>query len=119
MTAFCAAALLVAHRVGEIGPDRALMHASIGVRLAAIDSLGRAGTADAVPALRHVEEQMKFEGEHVRAVNAAIASIQSRLLAADHGQLALAQPAGEVSLTDTEAGRVSLPSGGGRVPPEP
>jgi hypothetical protein len=87
---------------------RALWHTDIGVRLAAADSLGRVGTADAVPALRRLEQQVVFAGENVRVVNAAIASIQSRLLGAEHGQLALAAERGEVSLAEDPSGRVSV-----------
>ena len=85
----------------------ALMHASIGLRFAVVEALGRVGTVGAVPALRDVEQQVRSEGEQVRAVNAAIASIQARLLSADHGQLALTQPAGELSLAEDARGRVS------------
>jgi hypothetical protein len=85
----------------------ALGHPSLAVCLAAVESLGRVGTAAAVPALRHAEKRVSLEGEHVRAVNAAIASVQSRIVGAAHGQLALAQPAGEVSLAEDARGRVS------------
>ena len=88
-----------------------LKHSDVDVRLAAIDSLGRVGTADAVPALREWKA-VQFEGEHVRAVNAAIASIQSRLIGADHGQLALASGRGRA---EPGGRRSRARDGGGRV----
>lgn len=95
----------------------ALTHEDENVRVASARALGRLGSASAVPALRDVESSGTRDLRG--AAREAIASIQSRLTGAGPGQLALAPGAGEVSLTDTEAGRVSLPSGGRRVPPEP
>jgi HEAT repeat protein len=86
---------------------RALGHSDVAVRVAAIEALGRVGTAAAVPPLREAEKRLSSEGELVRAVNGAIASIQSRAVGADRGQLALAQPAGEVGLAEDARGRVS------------
>jgi HEAT repeats len=89
---------------------RALAHADAAVREAAAASLGRVGAAtDDVLALRRAEAAHPWEGTFLRAVRDAIASVQSRIVGADHGQLALAQPAGEVSLAqgDDARGRVS------------
>jgi len=89
---------------------RALAHADAAVRVAAAVSLARVGAAtDDVLALRQAEAAHPWDGTFLRAVREAIASIQSRIVGADHGQLALAQAAGEVSLAqdDDARGRVS------------
>jgi hypothetical protein len=87
---------------------RALAHADAAVRDAAVVSLGRVGeTTGDVLALRQAEAAHPWDGTFLRAVREAIAAVQSRIVGADHGQLALAQPAGEVSLAEDERGRVS------------
>jgi HEAT repeat protein len=84
---------------------RALAHADEPVRAAAAESLGRVGAAtEDVLALRQAEAAHPWDGTFLRAVREAIASVQSRIVGADHGQLALAQPAGEVSLVKDETG---------------
>jgi hypothetical protein len=89
---------------------RALAHADAAVRAAAAVSLGRVGAAtDDVLALREAEAAHPWDGTFLRAVRESIASVQSRIVGADHGQLALAQPAGEVSLADDALdGRLSV-----------
>jgi hypothetical protein len=90
---------------------RALAHADASVREAAAVSLGRVGaTTDDVLALRQAEAAHPWDGTFLRAVREGIASVQSRIVGADHGQLALAQAAGEVSLADDARGRVSPPT---------
>lgn len=79
----------------------ALGHEDATVREAAARALGRVGSVAAVPALRAAEAVIGG------AAREAIASVQSRIIGADHGQLALAQAAGEVSLADDARGRVS------------
>jgi HEAT repeat protein len=76
------------------------------VRAAAAQSLGTVGTVRAVPPLRDAEST----GDRAvrRAARAAIASIQSRLVGAGRGQLAVASDAGELTLADDTAGRVAL-----------
>ncbi|MET0556296.1 MAG: HEAT repeat domain-containing protein [Vicinamibacteria bacterium] len=82
----------------------ALVHANAVVREAAAAALGRVGTAHAVAPLREAETT---DRARARTVGEAIASIHARLVGADHGQLALAQPAGELSLAEDARGRVS------------
>jgi len=80
-----------------------------GLPPAAARSLGRVGTARAVPALRDAEER---GGEVRRAAREAIALIQSRLVGATPGQVSLAGgEAGHLSVVGATDGRVSL---GGR-----
>ena len=98
--------------LGETGSERAvpalvkaLAHDGETVRTAAASASGRVGgAADIVVALRQAEET--FSGDHafLRAVREAIASIQSRLVGADHGQLSVAPDSGELSLADDEPG---------------
>ena len=76
------------------------------VRAAAVRSLARVGTAVSVPILRELEPG--GDAAFRRAVREAVASIQSRLVGAVQGQLALASDGGELSLSRTESGRVSL-----------
>jgi hypothetical protein len=76
--------------------------------MAAAKALGRVGaTADDVLALRRAQAAHPHDAALQRAVREAMTSIQSRLVGADHGQLALAQPTGEVSLAEDARGRVS------------
>jgi hypothetical protein len=86
----------------------ALEHADEEVRRAAVDRLGQSGTAYAVPLLRRAEARGATDGELVRAVNAAIASIQSRLVGAGRGQLGVASPEGGLSIIEADPGGVSL-----------
>jgi hypothetical protein len=66
----------------------------------------RAPVADTLP---DAEPRLTAALGHANAVvREAIASIQSRLVGAGHGQLALAADGGEVSLTDDAAGRVTV-----------
>jgi hypothetical protein len=76
------------------------------VRAAAVRSLGRVGSAASVPILRELEP--RGDAAFRRVVREAVASIQSRLVGAGQGQLALASDGGEVSLAADEAGRVSM-----------
>jgi HEAT repeat protein len=88
---------------------QALERRSREVRAAAVRSLGRVGSAASVPLLRELEPQ--GDGGFRRAVREAVASIQSRLVGAGQGQLALAQDGGALSLAADEGGRVSVPEG--------
>ena len=91
---------------------RAMTFAADGaVRLAAIASLGRVGTAVAVAAMREAETAHARDEPFVRAARTAVAAIQSRLVGADRGQLSVAPDAGEVSLVDDAAGRVTVEDG--------
>jgi hypothetical protein len=83
----------------------ALVRHSRELRAAAVRSLGRVGSAASVPVLREIEPE--GDAAFGRVVREAVATIQSRIVGADQGQLALAQPAGEVSLAEDERGRVS------------
>jgi HEAT repeat protein len=86
----------------------ALTSAVPGVTAAAARSLGQAGTARAVPALRDAEER---GGDIRRAARETVALIQSRLTGATPGQVSLAGgEAGQVSVVETADGRVSLDS---------
>ncbi|MET0556295.1 MAG: hypothetical protein ABW221_24855 [Vicinamibacteria bacterium] len=89
---------------------RALAHADAAVREAAASALGRVGANVAdVLALRQAEAQHAWDGAFLRAARGAIASVQSRLVGADRGQLSVAPAAGEVSLAEDASGRVSPP----------
>jgi HEAT repeat protein len=85
----------------------ALERHSREVRAAAIRSLGRIGSAASVPLLRELEPT--GDAAFRRAVREAVASIQSRLVGAGQGQLALTTDGGALSLTDDAGGRVTLP----------
>jgi hypothetical protein len=86
----------------------ALAHADAAVRGAAATSLGRVGaTAEVVLALRQAEAAHPWDGTFLRAAREAIASIQSRLVGAERGQLSVAAGAGEVSLAEEARGRLS------------
>lgn len=93
---------------------RAVLHTDRSLRLAAVTSLGRVGSsADDVVALTQSEARYSFEGEHVRAVRQAIASIQARLAGAHRGQVSLAGADGAVSFAGDASGRLELPGGAG------
>jgi HEAT repeat protein len=88
------------------GPLTSALGSSVpGVPAAAARSLGRLGTARAVPALRDAEDQ---GGEVRRAAREAIALIQTRLTGATPGQVSLAGASGELSVVDPADGRVTL-----------
>jgi hypothetical protein len=88
---------------------QALTHAEAAVREASAVSLGRVGaTADDVLALRQAEAAHAWDGTFLRAVREAIASIQSRLVGAEQGQLSVAPDSGELSLAEEPDGRVSI-----------
>ncbi|MET0556299.1 MAG: HEAT repeat domain-containing protein [Vicinamibacteria bacterium] len=89
----------------------ALEYADADVRLEAAASLGRVGTAAAVPALREAEVAHARDDTFTRTARQAVASIQARLSGAGQGQLALAAEGGEVSLADDTSGRLELPPG--------
>jgi hypothetical protein len=80
------------------------------LRIAAAGALGRVGSAAAVASLKEALKQ--DDKELQRAARQAIAEIQSRVRGASPGQLSLAdadsQNAGQLSLADGEAGRLSL-----------
>ncbi len=82
------------------------------VRLAAVASLGRMGSALAVEPLHTCSANHRFDGPLRSAVRQSVATIQSRLAGASPGQLTLAtDEVGRVSLADTHAtGQVSLVS---------
>jgi hypothetical protein len=82
-----------------------LAHPASTVCYASAAALGRVGTVAAVVALRAAESEDRIRGATVRE---AVASIQSRLIGADRGQLAVAPDAGELSLADGTDGQVSL-----------
>jgi HEAT repeat protein len=85
---------------------RSLAHDLPDVRAAVIRSLGRVGSATSVPILRQLEP--RGDAAFRRAVREAIASIQSRLVGAGQGQLALASDGGALSLATHADGQVSL-----------
>lgn len=77
-----------------------------GVALAAARVLGRVGSAQVIPALRHSEAQ---RGDLRSAARQAIAAIRSRLTDARPGQVSLAGgETGQVSVVAEPDGRVSL-----------
>jgi hypothetical protein len=80
-------------------------------RLAAAEALGEAGTTAAVPALRAAE---RTGVEMRRAARAAVAAIQSRATAAPGAVSLTGGEAGQVSIADDAAGRISLPGSGRR-----
>ena len=77
-------------------------------RLAAIHGLARVGTVAAVEPLL-VHARALLGGAVKAAANEAVATIQGRLVGADHGHLSLAEPArgGELSVADAQAGALS------------
>jgi hypothetical protein len=80
------------------------------VRLAAVASLGRIGSALAVAPLHACSANHRFDAPLRSAVRQSVATIQSRIAGASPGQLSLAtDEVGQVSLADTDArGQVSL-----------
>jgi HEAT repeats len=113
-----ARALAAAQALGDSGTAEAeeplvaaLAHPSTHVRVAAATSLGRVGTASSVPALRRLELSASMDPLIGRAAREATASIQSRLVGAAHGQLAVAPESGELSLADDARGRMTLKEG--------
>jgi hypothetical protein len=82
------------------------------VREAAARLLGVVGSSAAhVIELRRAAETHESDDVFVRLARASVASIQSRLVGAEHGQLAVAADAGELSLAVDADGRVTLPDG--------
>jgi hypothetical protein len=82
------------------------------VRLVAVASLGRMGSALAVAPLHTCGAGHPFDPPLRSAIRQAVAAIQSRIAGASPGQLTLAtDDVGQVSLADTDAaGQVSLAS---------
>jgi hypothetical protein len=62
-----------------------------------------------VVVLREAEADRGWDRAWRAAAREAIASIQSRLVGADRGQLALTAGAGEISLVEEASGRLSRP----------
>ena len=98
---------------------RLLDHPTDAVRDAAVAALGAVGTVAAVPALRALAARSgSLEFPVRRAVDTAVAAIQSRISGAAAGQVSLADTApvgGEVSLaggTGDAAGRLSAATQG-------
>jgi HEAT repeat protein len=81
------------------------------IRLAAAQALGRVGSAAAVPALKETRAGLDEE-DFERSARHAIVEIQSRVRGGTPGALSLtdagAQKAGQLTLADDEAGRLSL-----------
>ncbi|MET0556298.1 MAG: hypothetical protein ABW221_24870 [Vicinamibacteria bacterium] len=87
----------------------ALIYDTPSVREAAAVLLGNVGTSAAhVVELNRVAAMYADDAPFVRAARAAVASIQSRLVGAGHGQLAVAPDSGELSLAENPDGRVSV-----------
>jgi hypothetical protein len=86
----------------------ALQREEANLRVAAATALGRVGSVDAVLPLQQAAEGSPGDRELHQAARQAIAEIQSRLLGASPGQLALAATeAGQLSLAQ-ETGQLSL-----------
>ncbi len=81
------------------------------VAVAAARALGRVGGLPALAVLRELRDRLSDDDEVQRAVREAIGAVQARTSGALPGQLSLADDhrSGQVSLTNDEAGRVSLP----------
>lgn len=105
---------------GQGGAERPLIQAlssrDEALRVAAAAALGRLGSSEAVLPLK---EAMARHPEQVllqRTARQAVAEIQSRLTGAVPGQLSLADApaaeAGQLSLADAEAGRLTLAESG-------
>jgi hypothetical protein len=102
-----------ARALGEIGGEDAEA-ALIGAldcevfesRLAAAEVLGEAGTVAAVPALREAE---RYGVEMKRRARQAIERIQARATGAPGAVTLAGAEAGQVSVVEDQAGRVSLP----------
>jgi HEAT repeat protein len=110
-------AVAAAHALGSATGEAAeaalvgaLQSDADGVRLAAVESLGRMGSALAVAPLHTCNEEHRFDPPLRSAVRQAVATIQSRISGASPGQLSMAvDEVGQVSLADTDArGQVSL-----------
>ncbi len=87
------------HAPGEPQLITALAHADVAVRCAAAEALGRIGTIAAVAPLRECARGL-LEGTLRHAADAAVRSIQDRLVHAEPGQLAIADPsAGQGALS--------------------
>lgn len=82
-------------------------------RVAAVEALGRIGTAAAVLPLKEAMSRAGFgERALARELRQAVARIQSRLPGASPGQLSLATgETGQLSLAEAEIGRLSLAEG--------
>jgi HEAT repeat protein len=89
----------------------ALERDDLDVRVAAAQALGHVGSTAAIPSLKEARTR-QGGAEFDRAARQAIAEIQSRVPGASPGQLSLAdagaQKAGQLTLADDEAGRLSL-----------
>jgi hypothetical protein len=92
---------------------RALERAPLGVREAAAEALGRAGTARAVLALKEVAASSGATAALRRAARQAVGAIQARLQGvASPGQLSLAGgESGQLSVAEAETGQLSLAEG--------
>lgn len=115
------AALRVLGSLGDPGMEgsaaRLLNSPSKDVRLAAVEALGRIGTASSVTLLRGFSVDL-LDFDTRAAVGRAIGMIKGRLTGAEEGQVSLAAddaPEGRVSLAeDTGEGRLSLTEDNGK-----
>ena len=100
----------VANQTAEDALVGALGSPAGEVRLAAVVSLGRIGSALAVAPLQACGADHRFDASLRSAIRQSVATIQSRIAGASPGQLTLAaEEVGQVSLADTDArGQVSL-----------
>jgi HEAT repeat protein len=89
----------------------ALRRDSPELRVAIAQALGHVGSAAAVAPLRELTSERPFDLELRRTARQSIARIQSRLIGATPGQLALAEAdSGRLSLAEEDPhGRLSLP----------
>jgi HEAT repeat protein len=100
---------LAGHPAAEPGLIDALAHSAAAVRLAAVEALGRSGTAVCIPALQQAAQTRENNAALREAVRDAVAAVQSRLRGATPGQLSLSSSAaGQISLPADTSGKVSL-----------
>jgi HEAT repeat protein len=101
---------------GDSGEERFLLAAldrGPVVRTAAIEALGRIGTADAVAPLRRVVASHPLDLGLRQETTAAISAIQARVGEAAQGRLALTErERGAVSLVASESGQLTLAGAG-------
>jgi hypothetical protein len=95
---------------GEDPLLEALGHSEAAVSIAAAEALGRVGSVTAVLRLQEAAENHRFDGELRRTCRQAVAQIQARLPGATPGQLSLSETdAGRLSLAESDAaGRVAI-----------
>jgi HEAT repeat protein len=93
----------------ESGLLDALVHSASMVRLAAVQALGRMGTAVCIPALKQAGAARSATDELREAARDAVAAVQARLPGATPGQLSLAAgDAGQLSLPADNSGAVTV-----------